>query len=302
MLRSQGPRPDRGISPDLTDRTYAKRLGIAIAISLGLHEIVAGLWPRHARPPLAQAHVAEEVVTIVQRPRPTPAPTPAATPRVTPAPRYTLAPKIAVRAPAAKAAATPHAATGGAAAPKHLRRAPKAAGAAPVAAPVSVVAGAHLGQQQGGAGTGAGPGTGTSGLGGTGAGTGTSGNGNGGDTNSAPCGEVFLLPGRTDYKPDGTVFQHVYAKVILRNGDVELGTFPYPFVYGAEKLNPFVHDDQLTPDRGVAVQTPPPGADVRTMPAMVQFVLKYTSPTTGFSQLPDCNGTATSSPSPEPST
>jgi hypothetical protein len=165
---------------------------------------------------------------------------------------------------------------------------------------VALVKGTHLGQQQGGAGTGAGPGSGTSGLGGKGAGTGTSGNGNGGDANTA-CGEVFLLPGRADFKPDGTVLQHVYAKVIFRNGDVELGTFPYPFVYAAEKLNPFVHDDQLTPDRGVAVQTPPPGSDVSAMPAMVQFVLKYTSPATGFSQLPDCSP-ASSSPSPQPST
>jgi hypothetical protein len=271
-------------------------LGIAFALALALHEIVAGFWPHGAPDPKPEATVLAEIVTIVKRPRATP--TPRATPRTTPAPHYTLAPKYEVRAPAAKAAATPHAAIGGAAARKHLAIIKPKPIPPQEAPPVSLAMGTHLGKQNGGTGSGSGAGNGTSGLGGTGSGTGSSGNGNGGDTNSAPCGDVYLLPGRTDYRPDGTVLQHVYAKVILRDGDVELGTFPYPFVYAAEKLNPFAHDDQLRPDKGVPVQMPPPGSDVSTMPAMVQFVLKFTSPATGLTILPDCNGDASAPPTP----
>ena len=167
-------------------------------------------------------------------------------------------------------------------------------------APESLVAGSHLGTQNGGTGTGAGAGNGTSGLAGNGTGTGTSGNGNGANANSAPCGQVLLLPGRVDFRPDGTVLQHVYAKVIMRDGDVELGVFPYPFVYAAERLNPFVHDDQLAADKGIPVQTPPPGSDVSAMPPTVQVVLKYTSAATGFTTLPDCGSTPTPGQAPSP--
>ncbi len=280
----------------LDDPGYRKRLGIAFAAALAIHEIIAGLWPGPPREAREEQRVAEQVVTITKRPRPrpTPAPSPVPTPRPTPAPRYTFAPTFQVRAPAARAAATPHAAVGGAAAPKHVVNVrPKPA--TPQRRPLeSLVAGTRLGRQNGGSGTGAGAGNGTSGLGGTGSGSGTSGNGNGGDQNTGPCGEVFLLPGRVEYRPDGTVLQHVYAKVILRDGDVQLGTFPYPFVYAAERLNPFVHDDQLAANKGIPVQTPPPGFDVSAMPPTVQVVLKYTSGATGFTTLPDCG------PSPSP--
>jgi hypothetical protein len=291
--------PDRGISTDLSDRGYRGRIGIAFAAALALHEIVAGLWPSSPAPERAQQRVAQEVITITKRPGATPKPTPAPTPKVTPAPHYTLAPRFEVRAPAALAAATPHAATGGAAAPKHVSTVKPKPVARQAAKPASLVAGSHLGQQNGGAGTGAGAGNGTSGLGGTGSGNGTTGNGNSGNTNAAPCGQVLLLPGRVDYRPDGTVLQHVFAKVIMRDGDVQLGNFPYPFVYAAERLNPFVHDDQLAADKGIPVQQPPPGSDVGTMPAPVQVVLKYTSTATGFTTLPDC-GDASTPPSPGP--
>jgi hypothetical protein len=285
---SDRPGSERGITTDLADPGYRMRLGIAFAVALALHEIVAGLWPTPLPPEHVQERVAQEIVTISKR-VPAPSPSPVPTPSMTPAPRYTLAPRFEVRAPAARAAATPHAAIGGAAARKHLVLVkPKPVAPKP---PESLVAGTHLGKQNGGSGTGAGAGNGTSGLAGSGSGNGTAGTGNGANSNSAPCGEVLLLPGRVDYRPDGTVLQHVYAKVIMRDGDVELGVFPYPFIYAAERLNPFVHDDQLAADKGIPVQTPPPGSDVSTMPATVQVVLKYTSAATGFTTLPDCGAT-----------
>ena len=268
-----------------------ERLGIALAAAIALHEILAALIPSPAPTPQPPV-VALRMVTIVKRA--TPAPTPKPTPLLTPPPRPTLAAQTSVRAPAAKAAATPHAHLGGAAAPKRIVVfTPRPIPPQP-ARPISLAAGTHSGQQSGGAGTGAGPGNGTSGLGGTGSGTATTGNGNGGDTNSG-CGVVDLLPGRVEYKPDGTVLQYVIARVVTEN-DVLVGVFPYPFVYPSERDNPFAHEDlKLARDNGVPLQSPPPGFDPSIAPAAVQFVLQHTNLSSGLTTLPECQPTASSS-------
>jgi hypothetical protein len=190
-----------------------------------------------------------------------------------------------VKAPAPKAAATPHATTGGAAARRRIFHRTVPSRKAP---PQSLAEGTHAGEQNGGSGTGAGPGNGTGGLGGTGTGTGGQGAGNGGDTNGAPCGEVYLLPASVSYRPDGTVVQEVLAKIVLHDGTVEVGRFPYPFTYPAERLNPFVHEEALSADKGVPVQPPPAGTDIGNAPEAVQVVLKYTNLTTGRTTLPEC--------------
>ena len=136
-----------------------------------------------------------------------------------------------------------------------------------------------------------GAGNGDSGLAGTGTGSGTAGNGSGGDANTAPCGDIFLLPATLTYRKDGTVLQGVLAKIVLRDGTVEVDRFPYPFVYPGEKTNPFRHDDRVAADGGIPVQQPPPNADVTRFPVAVQIVLKYTDPKTGLTSLPACNET-----------
>jgi hypothetical protein len=278
------------------DRGYARRLAVALALACGLHATLAALVPRRPPAPPQERVVAQQTITVARRPRPspkpTPQPTPLPTPRITPAPHYTLAPQTVVRAPAPRAAATPHASVGGAAAHRRTVHRTVASQTAP---PQSLAEGTHAGQQNGGAGTGAGPGTGTSGLGGTGSGTGGTGNGNGGETNSSPCGAVYLEPAELSYRHDGTVVQHVVAKIVLGDGTVEVGRFPYPFLYPAERLNPFVHDEVLRPDKGIPVQLPPPGTDMSGAPMAVQIALKYTNPDTGTTTLRDC---AAASPAP----
>jgi len=281
---------------DVADNAYTRRLLLALAFSIALHEIVAAVWPR-AQTRRAEEPVVTQTIALTHRPPPTPAPTPRPTPvptppptaKKTPAPRYTLAPKIVVRAPAAKAAATPRATHGGAAAPKHVTHVIPPPRIRRSAVAPSQIAGTHSGEQTGGTGTGAGAGEGTGGLGGTGSGTGTSSTGNGGDTNSAPCGIIYILPGELRYRPDGTVEQHVLAKVILRDGTVEVGKFPYPFIYPGDAANPFRHDAGLSKSGGIPVQIPPPDEDVSAMPPPVQVVLKHTNPGTGFTDLPECD-------------
>jgi len=278
------------------DRGYGRRLAVAFALAVAVHEILAAFVPRRAAPPPEERVVAQGV-TIVRRSKPTPKPTPPPTPQptllVTPAPHYTLAPAIVVRAPAPRAAAIPRRTVGGAAARRRILHRTVVARAAP---PQSLVEGSNAGVQNGGAGTGAGPGRGTGGLGGSGTGIAGSGNGNGGDTNSAPCGVVYLVPEAVTSGPDGSVMQQVQAKIILRDGTVEWGDFPYPFVYATERLNPFTHADVLPPDKRMPVQLPPPGVDVSGAPAAVQVVLKYTDPATGTTTLKDC---PSASPAPQ---
>ena len=218
--------------------------------------------------------------------RQTPKPRNTPKPLITPKPHYTLAPQFAVRAPAPQAAATPHLHSGGAAAHKHVTHAKHPIRHAPA---ISLANAAHAGQQNGGAGTGAGAGRGDSGLGGTGTGSARTGSGNGGDANLAPCGDIYLLPAQVGYRKDGTVLQFVLAKIVLRDGTVDVDRFPYPFVYPGAKENPFRDDAPVTGDGGIPVQEPPPGTDVTRYPVAVQIVLKYTDPQTGVTTLPACN-------------
>ena len=272
------------------DAKFRARLLWALAFSIALHEIVAGLWPRPAKPP-ADAIVVSEVIKLVRprpTPKPTPRPTPKPTPHATPAPHYTLAPKIVVFAPAAKAAATPAHTLGGAAAPTRILHATPPPATPRPAPPVSLAEGTHAGAQNGGSGTGAGAGAGDGGLSGTGTGSGTTGNGTGGDSNTAPCGIVTLIPIHVSYKPDGTSIQTVSVTVTLRDGEEQSGDFPYPFVYAREKDNPFVNVAATTQGGGALVQQPPPGSDVAKMPATVQVVLAHTDPATGKTTFPDC--------------
>ncbi len=278
------------------DRGYGRRLAVAFALALALHEVLAGFVPRRSPAP-AEERVVARTVTIERRPKPTPPPapipTPLPTPPMTPAPHDTLAPVFVVRAPAPRAAATPKRTIGGAAARRRILHRTVVARAAP---PQSLVEGTRAGVQTGGAGTGAGAGSGTGGLGGSGTGVAGNGNGNGGDANSAPCGAVYLVPEAVTTGPDGSVMQQVQAKIVLRDGTVEKGDFPYPFTYGAERLNPFIHDDVLAPDKGTPVQFPPPGVDVSNAPVAVQVVLKFTDPATGTTKLKDC---PSNSPAPQ---
>jgi hypothetical protein len=252
--------------------------------------VVGGLWPhRHVQPAPEPTVVAERI--NVERPRPTPKPTPAPTPmptpRVTPAPHYTLAPHVVVLAPAAKAAATPTHRLGGAAAHKRIVHVKPPVTPKP-APPESVAEGTQAGKQNGGSGTGGGAGAGSGGLAGTGTGSGTTGNGNGGDTNSAPCGNVSLIPIHVEYKGDGTSIQTVSVTITLRDGEEQSGDFPYPFVYKSERENPFVNDAATTKGGGALVQQPPAGSDVSKFPPTVQVVLAHTDPATGTTTFPDC--------------
>jgi len=283
----------RAILEELGDPFFLRRLLIALAAAVALHEIAAGLLPQ-GKPEHTEEEVVAHVVVISKRtPPPTPLPTPPPTPspRITPAPHYSLTPRIVVQNPGVRAAATPRRTLGGAAAHKSLAKATPRPVPSSSPLPIRSLANNRAsGVNNGGAGTGAGPGRGEGGAGGTGQGLAQNGAGNGGTSNEAPCGDVVLEPSYLAYRKDGTVVQQVTARITLRDGTVVRGLFPYPFIYPSDAKNPFLHHntDLLSPDGGVPVQTPPPGTDLSTAPLAVQVVLKYTDPGSGTTSLPEC--------------
>ncbi len=81
------------------------------------------------------------------------------------------------------------------------------------------------------------------------------------------------------------------AKVVFGDGRVEIGPFPYPFIYPAEKLNPFTHEEATLAGKTIPLQLPPAGTDVTSAPKAVQIALQYTNPATGLTSLPECAAT-----------
>ncbi len=270
----------------LGERDGRVRAASAVAGAIAIHAVLFAVL-RDPGPPAAARTTPGETIAIVMRtpapsPRPTPTPRPKPPPVVTPPPKATPAPVVAVRAPAPRAAAPVRKHVGGAAAPKHV-----AVRKAKAAVAVSVAPGIAHGFAPGGTGTGAGPGAGDGGLAGTGSGVAGTGTGNGALANTAPCGDVDLIPRETTYMRDGTVHQTVEVEIRLKDGTVEDGTFPYPFVFAGEAANPFEHTSALV-DGGVPVQMPPPGTDVANASLAVRTVIEHTDRTTGKAKLPSC--------------
>ena len=272
-----------------------RRLALALAAALGLHVLAFALLPHGTAPPAEDTRRARVVTVSLQAralpaPRRTPAPTPTPQPPTPPTPpvHATFAPYNATRAAAAKARAAHPRRSGGAAAPNVLAvLAPRPLQVSRADSPAHA---ADAGQgAAAGSGTGSDAGSAEAGGNATGFGSGkVPGNGTA-DAATSPCADIYLLPGTLSYRKDGTVVQQVLAKIVARDGTVEVDRFPYPFTYAAEKLNPFRHDEEVdSPNGGIPVQQPPRGMDVTAMPASVQTILKYTDPATGYTSLPAC--------------
>lgn len=287
-----------------TDRGYVRRLIIALAAAVALHEILAGFWPYSSRQESADTVVAQRV-TIERRPTPKPTPTPQpvlretpppSPPPATPRPRPTIV-WHATQAAAPKAAGPKTERRGGEAAPLHriivARRptivVPVTPAPSRVAAGTPVQNGRAVGIANGGAGTGAGPGTGTGGDNGAsnGNGQGGSGNGTGSGADTSPCGYVDFVPDERRIKTldDGSQHVEVRISVHLRNGETVEDYLHWPFVYASESDNPFRHKELPA-----LLQFPPPGYNLEAnqQPVTV-FVVKHTGPN-GRTTLPLCPG------------
>jgi hypothetical protein len=268
---------------DARDRTYWRRLAIAFALAVGLHELFAGLVPRGtAEQPEGQSKA--QILTVLLQ-TPTPKPTPPPTPRVTPAPVVTFAPKASLAEAAAKAAAPVRKRLGGKAAKRVVHvKPPHTIHATP--APVALATAEAAGVQNGGSGAGAGPGeNGNGGLAGSGSGLGGTGNGSGAGVK--PCGEVFMVPYDLRLNRDGSRTVAIKLVVDLSNGTSVEDILGWRFYYRREVDDPFSKAGERAGTPAL-LQLPPPGYDLagRQKPATV-FAVQHTDKQ-GFTDLQDC--------------
>jgi hypothetical protein len=275
---------------DGRDRRYWRRLGVAFACAVALHEIAAGFVP-HGHKPVPEPSAIAEVITISTRPpsptpRPTKPPAPLPTPRSTPQPVVSFAPVPSVAQAGQRAAAPVKHTLGGKAATHAVHVSPPRAAHA-VAQPHALAMNDGAGVANGGLGAGGGAGNGDGGAAGTG-GSGTGGTGNGSGAGVAPCGVVILVPvPPLQLNRDGSRSVTIRLEVHLSDGSTEEDDLGWKFVYRRESDDPF---SKAGTAAGIPVllQLPPPDYDLegRQKPATV-FAVKHTD-RAGYTDLQDC--------------
>ena len=251
---------------------------MALALSIAIHEILAGLISTASSPVPPQREVVArvELVRIQIHPSPKPQPTPPPPPRVI------------TRSHVVAALQTPRVTTAvaGASARKEIVR---AAGAPrprpPVVAQTKPVWDLPVGGR--GAGAGVNSGAGSLGNGGNGPGTGTSGSGSGASSGSEPCGFVTFQPERGSlYDPrTGGFWVDIRMSVRFPDGRSDSIMLDYPFYYPNEASNPW--SEQNLGDRSsIPFQFPPPEKRADE-PPLVQYVVAHTT-AEGYTLLKDC--------------
>lgn len=245
---------------------------LAIALSIALHEILAGLIPATAaHAPAAPEIVAHaRVLRISARPLPTPAP------RRRPAIRFAaLLPPMPRPVPTRASAAR---------GTQHTRVAPGAAAPKPPAfshaKPIWDVVASGNGAGAGGSRTGSAAGAG----GASGAGA----SGNGAAAGNEPCGYVdFSDPHGSHYDPQTRGFWvDIRMSVHFADGSAQSMILDYPWYYPSESDNPWSRANLRDPNFLPRFQ-PPPAGKATGEPPLVQYVIAHSTPD-GLTLLKDC--------------
>jgi len=229
-----------------------RRLAIALACSIAIHEIAAALIPRTAGPSQERETVTHVTIARVQRrvPSPTPKPTP------TPPP-----PRLIVRA---QVAAGAHA---------HVEPVKHAGARRPTPPKVQFetpAAALPTGGQGAGAQRGSAAGS-TSAQEGAGNGTGAAGPGNGGNL----CGAVdFQSTGIATYDPETETYDrsNIVATVYYADGTSERIPLDWTWQWKSEDDDPFNTDQ----DAPMLFQFPPAGKIAGEPPA-IQYIIAHTT-------------------------
>ena len=286
------------------DPKFWKRLLVAFALAIAIHEIVigAGSFLRFTEPSKRPLPQATTIIVIAPRIKvavatPTPSPKPTATPTIPP--RVTPAPKVAIAAPRATTIARKHSG-GSRGGPKLEVHVPKtvfhstpvpvvhatATAAAKLIADSGTGASPTPGPAAGnGLGTGSGAGSGNE----QGPGGGAGGTGSGPANAAVPCGEPIFYGLRAKFNPkDGSFDEDVRVELHMANGQKVTGDFHYPWHYPSERDNPFSANWRGGPDDPIPAKLPPPGFDVSKEPLAVQLTFQNTLPngTTRFAPCP----------------
>jgi hypothetical protein len=257
---------------------FHRRLLLAIACSVAIHEIVigAGGFLRMQRESDPRESVdPTRVVLEIRTPSPTAAPT------VAPSPKVALVQSVA--APRATLLAV-H--TGGSkGAPKlevHTQKVVHHKESLPIwwaamhASKTVASTGAGTEPTPGpGASSGTGTGTGAGSENGPGGGTG--GNGSGVANATAPCGSPVFYRIHAQYnRQDGSFDDTIRVQLTLGSGQTLDGVFPYAWHYASEADDPF--SQKGSDDDGVMAKLPPPGLDRSKEPLAVRLTLAKTLP------------------------
>lgn len=242
-----------------------RRALVALACSLALHEIIAGLIPPLLPRPEPEKETVQHVAIVQVRIAPTPTPTPRPSP--SPPPLVSLAhnnaqPTIAppVPQPEGKAAHKEAIKREAAARPKP----PPSVHATPIWQTVPT------GGQ--GAGAGSKSGAGSLGNGTSGNGTGVTGSGTGGG--GGPCGAVdFVAKGDAAYDPQSGQYTRDNVKAIVHYADGSARTvdLDWTWHFRSESADPFKN-----PDAPMYFQFPPAGQR-GDEPPVVQYIMRYSS-------------------------
>lgn len=254
-----------------------RRLLVAFAIAVAIHEIAAGLfpWKQHTIPPTPNETITIAKLTRIEhRPKPTPKPKP------------TPPPIVHVKKIAETHVKPRIVNPGNPSQQQHIKR---IAQAAPVvrtrfhSKPVQhVVMGAQ--------------GTGTSkrakalngGIGTGGNGTGESGNGTGSGGAAAahePCGYVEFEPSDNPIvdKSTGRIWEKIALKVHFPDGSDQSVDLDYPWYYPSKDADPFMPENKNVP----ATFEFPPANQRENEPPLVQYVIQHTDDQ-GYTKLRDC--------------
>lgn len=232
-----------------------RRLAIAFACSIALHEVAVAFFPQAPAPqPEPRELVAR--VTVVRIPHtPKPSPTPAPTP--TPPPQPVLAHSVAASGKHAHVERIKHV---GARRPTP----PKSKLATPDVVPVPTAgngAGAQNGTDAGSAST----------VNGNGSGTGTTGNGNG----AALCGAVdFEASGKAIYDTATAMYErsNIVATVYYADGSSERIPLNWTWQWPSEDADPF-----NTSSSAPMLFQFPPAPQRATEPPAIQYIMAHTT-------------------------
>ncbi|MGH7661295.1 MAG: hypothetical protein ACRENA_10335 [Vulcanimicrobiaceae bacterium] len=268
------------------DPKYRRRLLIALALAVAVHEIVIGAGGFLRFPEAREPSSPQRVILIERRVAvvtPAPTPTPTAPPRVTPAPKRAVAapratmlartrsggsrggPKLEIHTPKLVHHNTPMPVVRATEQPSKKLIAQTGSGATPAPG---------IGSSSG-IGTGQGAGAGSQ----QGPGGGTGGTGSGSQNSDAPCGEPLFYGLHAQFNPkDGSFDEAVRVQLRLSNGQTVTGEFHYPWHYASERENPFSPNYGGSPDDAIPAKLPPPGFDLSKEPLAVQLTLQKTLP------------------------
>lgn len=259
---------------------------MAFAVSIALHEIIAGLiHPSTPNVPPTREVVEHFTIARIEHRPPKPTPTPApqhvvSRAHVVPVPSHA---HIIVPAPAGKSAHKEAIKRLGAARPKPPR--------ITHAKPIWDIAVPTGGQ---GAGAGIKSGAGSVGSGGTGTGAGDQGSGAGGG--GAPCGAVdFIAHGLAHFNADSGFYERENVTAIVHFDDGSSQTVPLDWTwrFKTEDVDPFNNSDVPM------FFQPPPKAQRANEPTLVQYIIAHSTVYGATTLRGDCPNIPPPSPGPQ---